>query len=124
MFTSVQSLGSVPLSSDLWNIRVTAGARFAEHCLRTRFGRLSGPLALCCWIWRSSFSTPFESTLMLQRDSSTRSLTGGMQFDVVLVKTEQNCLTNISAICLGSLWICPSSRRGETHRLSVFLPLI
>ena len=64
MFACRQSVGSDPLSSEAWNIVVSAGASVSAQFFSMMLGMASGPLALFGLMFFSSFATPSTAMVM------------------------------------------------------------
>ena len=59
---SVQSGGISPISIDVWYRWVSIGASSKEAERKMYAGVLSGPVALCTFVFFNSFSTPLACT--------------------------------------------------------------
>ena len=118
-----QSLGSFPVSMDIWKIWASAGAISFASVFRTMLGILSGPVALfVCNLW-SSLATPLIDMFMC---SIVGVLEGsvGAGFGDLGVNTDLNWLSRQSALPWLSLISFPLTLRGEIPRFSCFLALI
>jgi hypothetical protein len=100
MFALNQSCGSSPVSIECWYIVMNIDASSSAHSLRTLFGILSGPDAFERFTFLSRSVTPFSLIVSVGVEFLTCFVVFGILTNVSLVKTDWNCLINISAFSL------------------------
>lgn len=90
---SVQSAGSSPLSTVVWNMALNPGASCFAQVFRMTLEILSGPTDLAVLIFDNSFSMP--GVVMFSDDSLVLDFLGNFSLIVpsLLVNTELNCST-------------------------------
>jgi hypothetical protein len=80
MLAFLQSIGTDPVSIEVWKMAANPCASCGAHSRKTLFGIPSGPGALCGMILPKSFSTPLVVKSMLFISSMTGELRGGANF--------------------------------------------
>jgi len=100
MFALSQSCDSSPVSIEFWYIVVNIGASSSAHSLRILFGILSEPDAIEGFTFLSRFATPFILIVSVGVEFLTCFVVFCILTGVSLVKTDWNCLIDISAFLL------------------------
>ena len=117
-----QSSGTLPLSSDVWKIRVSDGVIDVPFSLKKRVDSWSGPVALCGLRLRSSFRTPSFPTIIFGASGVLLMPKFGMVLvPFSLVKTEENCSFKSSAFSDASACLWNRTRLRVLHIFRLFL---
>jgi len=121
-----QSLGTIPVSSDLWNMIARIGA---WSSLSSRCEISSGPWALLGFKPVNNVSTPWTVILI-------GGMGGWLSFDIELFsscmrlsgegfeKMDSNCLLNMLACDTGSKWVRPNEKSQLSSAISMFFGLL